>query len=46
MTQTDWRPHAGQPVELLFADEPIEALDAACGGEPGCAAARLNAAGL
>ena len=46
MTQTDWRPHAGQPVELLFADEPIEALDAACGSEPGCAAARLNAAGL
>ncbi len=46
MTQTEWQPHAGNRVEVLFADEPIEALDAVCGGEPGCAAARLNAAGL
>lgn len=46
MTQTEWKPHAGSRIEVLFADEPIEALDAACGGEPGCAAARLNAAGL
>ena len=46
MTQTDWKPHAGQQVEVLFADEPIDALDASCGGRPGCAAKRLNAAGL
>ena len=46
MTQTDWKPHAGQKVEVLFADEPIDALDATCGGRPGCAAERLNAAGL
>ncbi len=46
MTQTDWKPRAGQKVEVLFADEPIDALDAACGGRPGCAAERLNAAGL
>lgn len=46
MTQAEWRPHAGRQVEVLFADEPIEALDAACGGEPGCALKRLNAAGL
>ena len=46
MTQTAWRPQAGQPVQVLFADEPIEALDAACGRRPGCAAERLNAAGL
>lgn len=45
MTQTEWRPHADKPVQVLFADEPIEALDADC-GTPGCAAARLNAAGL
>lgn len=46
MTQAEWRPHAGRQVEVLFADEPIEALDAACGGEPGCALKRLNAAAL
>lgn len=46
MAQTDWKPHAGRKVEVLFADEPIEMLDADCGGEPGCAAALLNAAGL
>ena len=46
MTQTDWKPHAGKKVEVLFADEPIDALDATCGGRPGCAAERLNAAGL
>ena len=46
MTQTDWKPHAGQKVEVLFADEPIDALDATCGGRPGCAAERLNAEGL
>ncbi|QTD45587.1 hypothetical protein [Ottowia testudinis] len=46
MAQTDWKPHAGQKIEVLFADEPIDALDAACGGRPGCAAERLNAAGL
>jgi hypothetical protein len=46
MTQTAWQPHAGAQVQVLFADEPIEALDAACGGEPGCAAALLQAAGL
>lgn len=46
MAQTEWRPHAGRPVEVLFADEPIEVLDADCGGKPGCAAALLNAAGL
>ena len=46
MTQTAWQPLAGRQVELLFADEPIEALDGACGGVPGCAAARLGAAGL
>ena len=36
----------GQKVEVLFADESIDALDATCGGRPGCAAERLNAAGL
>jgi len=46
MTQTEWKPHAGKSVQVLFADEPIDALDADCGGAPGCAAARLNAAGL
>ena len=45
MAQTEWQPHAGRPVEVLFADEPIEVLDADC-GEPGCAAALLEAAGL
>ena len=46
MTQTAWQPHAGRTVQVLFADEPIDALDATCGGRPGCAAERLNAAGL
>ena len=46
MAQSEWRPHAGQPVQVLFADEPIEALDAACGSRPGCAAQWLNAQSL
>ncbi|MBH1964868.1 MAG: hypothetical protein I8H77_11065 [Comamonadaceae bacterium] len=46
MTQTPWKPLSDKPVQVLFADEPIESLDAACGGNPGCAAAWLNAAGL
>ena len=46
MTQSEWRPHAGQPVQVLFADEPIEALDAACDAQPGCAAAWVGATGL
>ena len=46
MTQTEWRPHAGRPVQVLFADEPIEALDAACGSRPDCVAHWLNTSGL
>ncbi|MDO5691407.1 MAG: hypothetical protein Q4G70_02860 [Pseudomonadota bacterium] len=46
MTQTEWKPLAGKKVEVLFADEPIDTLDADCGGVPGCAAARLSAVGL
>ncbi len=46
MTQSEWRPHAGQPVQVLFADEPIEALDAACGSKPDCVAQWLNTTGL
>ena len=46
MTQSEWRPHAGQPVQVLFADEPIEALDAACGSQPDCVAQWLNTTGL
>ncbi len=46
MTQTAWRPHADRPVQVLFADEPIEALDAACGSRPDCVAQWLNATGL
>ena len=42
MTQTAWQPHAGRTVQVLFADEPIEALDAACGSRPDCAAQWLN----
>ena len=46
MTQSEWRPHAGQPVQVLFADEPIEALDAACGSRADCVAQWLNTTGL
>ena len=46
MTQTAWQPHGDKPVQVLFADEPIEALDAACDAQPGCAAAWVGAAGL
>ena len=46
MTQTAWRPQAGQPVQVLFADEPIEALERRCEGRGGCAAEWLGAAGL
>lgn len=46
MTQTEWKPHAGKTVQVLFADEPIEALDAACGKDAACAAAWLMGAGL
>ena len=46
MTQTAWQAHADKPVRVLFADEPIEALDAACGQDRACAAAWLSGAGL
>ena len=46
MTQTAWKPHGDKPVQVLFADEPIEALDAACDAQPGCAAAWVGATGL
>ena len=46
MTQTAWQPHAGRTVQVLFADEPIEALNAACGSRPDCAAQWLGAQGL
>ncbi|MDO5626492.1 MAG: hypothetical protein Q4G71_17625 [Pseudomonadota bacterium] len=46
MTQTEWQPHADKPVQVLFADEPIDALQAACGSQPGCAEQWLQAAGL
>ena len=46
MTQSEWRPHAERPVQVLFADEPIEALDKACGSRPDCVAQWLGAAGL
>ena len=42
MAQTAGQPHAGRTVQVLFADEPIEALDAACGCRPDCAAQWLN----
>ena len=46
MTQSQWRPHAGQTVQVLFADEPIEALHAACGSRPDCVAQWLNSSAL
>jgi hypothetical protein len=46
MTQSEWRPHADRPVQVLFADEPIEALEAVCDSRPDCLAQWLNATGL
>ena len=46
MTQTPWKPLAGKPVQVLFADESIDAINAACGGQRGCAASWLNGADL
>ena len=46
MTQSEWRPHAERPVQVLVAGEPVEALDKACGSRPDCVAQWLGAAGL
>ena len=41
ISQSAWKPLTGKSVQVVFADEPIETLDALCGGAPGCAAERL-----